>query len=217
MAEAEVFDVYDVHERPIGTATRADVHARGLWHRTFHCWLARPGVDGEATVLFQRRSSGKDTNPDRFDITAAGHLVAGESPKDAVRELEEELGVAVSFEELIAIGTVREELEGTVRGQPYIDREISDVYACVSDWNLSRLRLQEEEVAGVYEASARELIALMRGEVAELRAQGVALRGGRLAASEAVVAKAAFVPRKDDYYIDVFKRLGELAGRASLS
>ncbi|MFD0672512.1 NUDIX domain-containing protein [Cohnella sp. GCM10027633] len=211
----EVFDVYDEDERWIGTAERGDVHALGLWHRTFHCWLARTGDDGEARVLFQLRSAGKDTNPGRYDITAAGHLVAGESPRDAVRELEEELGVAVGFEQLIAIGTVREHLEGTIAGRPYIDREISDVYCCISDWNLSSLRLQEEEVAGVYEARASELIALMRGEASELPARGVALHDGRLEASDAIVTKADFVPRKDDYYIDVFHRLAELAGRAS--
>lgn len=211
----EVFDVYDENEQWVGTAERIEVHARGLWHRTFHCWLARPGEDGEARVLFQRRSAGKDTNPGRYDITAAGHLVAGESPRDAVRELEEELGVAVSFEELTPIGTVREQLEGSARGIAYIDREISDVFACVADWKLSRLRLQEEEVAGVYEARADELIALIRGERMELLAQGVTLLDGRLSASEAIVTKDSFVPRKDDYYIDVFLRLAELAGHSA--
>ncbi|MFC5531528.1 NUDIX hydrolase [Cohnella yongneupensis] len=209
----ETFDVYDEEDRWIGTAERSEVHARGLWHRSFHCWLARAGEGDEVTILFQQRSSGKDTNPDKFDITAAGHLVAGETPREAVRELEEELGVAIGFDQLTPFGTVREEDEGTALGIRYIDREVSYVYGCVSDFDLTRFRLQEEEVAGVYEARASDLIALMEGKLAELLARGIVSRGGLISPSEASVTRSAFVPRSESYYLDVFKRLRELAGR----
>lgn len=205
----EILDVYDDQDRWIGTAAREEAHAKGYWHRTFHCWLARAGKDGEAMVLFQQRSAGKDTNPGCFDITVAGHLVAGETPKDAVREIEEEIGLAVGFEQLTYLVTIKEDSEGIYHGKRLIDREISDVFGYIADWELTQFRLQEEEVAGVYEAPARELIALMEGTIAEIRAQGVATRGGQLSRSEAIVTSAAFVPRDMGYYIDVFNRLRE--------
>ncbi|WP_338131097.1 NUDIX hydrolase [Cohnella rhizosphaerae] len=129
----ELFDIYDEQDLPIGTATRSEAHTRGLWHHTFHCWLARRGEDGRARILFQRRNKDKDTNPDRFDITAAGHLSAGETVRDAVRELEEELGLRVSLEDLTPLGTFREEDEGFAQGVKYIDREVSEVYGYLTD------------------------------------------------------------------------------------
>ncbi|MDG0792757.1 NUDIX domain-containing protein [Cohnella ginsengisoli] len=145
----ERFDIYDELDRPIGTATRSEAHARGLWHHTFHCWLARRGEDGRARILFQRRSRDKDTNPDRFDITAAGHLSAGETVRDAVRELQEELGLRVSLEDLAPLGTFREQDEGFAQGVRYIDREVSEVYGYVTDRGPETFRLQREELAGL--------------------------------------------------------------------
>lgn len=213
---AERFDVYDEHDRWIGTAERDEVHARGYWHHTFHCWLVRVGGDGRARIVFQRRSAGKDTNPGRFDITAAGHLAAGETPEDGAREVEEELGVKIAFDRLTPLGTAREELEGTAQGKRYVDREVSYVFGYAFDGELSRLRLQEDEVAGVYEADADALIALMEGAIPELTASGYVSRGGRLEAAETTVAAAMFVPRPASYYVGVFGRLRELAERAAL-
>ncbi len=206
----EMFDIYDEHDRWIGTAAREEAHAHGYWHHTFHCWLARAGENGEAMVLFQQRSAGKDTNPGRFDITVAGHLAAGESPKDAVRELEEEIGLEIGFDQLTYLVTIKEDAEGVYHGKRIIDREVSDVFGYIADWEMTRFRLQEEEVAGVYEAPARDLIALMEGAIDELRASGVVSRDGLLSISETTVTKGAFVPRDYGYYIDVFKRLREL-------
>ncbi|MDF2838037.1 MAG: hydrolase, partial [Paenibacillus sp.] len=99
MAE-ERFDIYDKDMNPIGTATRSETHANGYWHRSFHCWLIRRDGD-RLLVRFQQRKPSKDTNPGCYDITAAGHLSAGETVRDAVREIEEELGVTARFEELL--------------------------------------------------------------------------------------------------------------------
>jgi Isopentenyldiphosphate isomerase len=211
MTTGETFDIYDENDRWIGTAAREDVHAHGYWHHTFHCWLARTGENGEAIVLFQQRSADKDTNPGSFDITVAGHLIAGESPQDVVRELEEEIGLEVGFEQLAYLITFREDHEGVYHGKRILDREVSEVFGYIADWELTQFRLQEEEVAGLYEAPARDLIALMEGSIDELRAKGVVSRDGQLRPSETAVTKAAFVPRESSYYIDVFKRLLELA------
>lgn len=81
----ERFDIYDDQQNWIGTSLRSEVHAKGYWHRSFHCWIVRD--EGEQRrVLFQRRRDIKDTFPGCYDITAAGHLTAGEQLQDASRE-----------------------------------------------------------------------------------------------------------------------------------
>ena len=87
----EWFDVVDARDRVIGRAQRREVHARGLLHRAVHVLVQR----GDGQVFLQQRSPGKDTHPGCWDSSASGHLDCGESyERAAVRELEEELGIA---------------------------------------------------------------------------------------------------------------------------
>ncbi|MFC0333847.1 NUDIX domain-containing protein [Paenibacillus sepulcri] len=206
-AAEEFFDIYDSSGAPIGTASRSEVHAAGHWHRSFHCWLVRR-EGSRRLVLFQQRQSGKDTFPGFLDITAAGHLAAGETMAEAARELEEELGVRAPFSELIPLGTARKEAEGTAQGIPFIDREISDVFGLVYHAPLDSLRLQAEEVAGVYEAELARMIDLFEGRCKSLNAEGVAaLSGGQLQRVSLIVEAGHFVPRPAPYYTDVFRAL----------
>lgn len=204
----ELFDIYDEQLRPLGTATRAETHAHGYWHRTFHCWLTRR-EGNRRFVRFQLRQAGKDTNPGCYDITAAGHLSAGETIREAVRELEEELGVKVQFEQLIPLGQIREEASGEVCGKPFIDREVSDVFGLVCEVPLTELQLQPEEVAGVYEADLDELIAMFEGSLSEVSAIGVELGGqiGQLTTVQRFVQAKQFVPREFSSYVGVLQML----------
>ena len=65
------------------------VHKTGEWHGSVHVWLA------EGTrVLLQKRAVNKESYPGLYDVSAAGHICAGESHMEAaVRETGEELGV----------------------------------------------------------------------------------------------------------------------------
>jgi Isopentenyldiphosphate isomerase len=204
----EWFDIYDDELRPIGTAPRSVVHARGHWHRSFHCWLAKP-ADGRLLIRFQKRASGKDTFPDCFDITVAGHLAAGETHRDAAREIREEIGLHIPFDQLTFLFEHRSVREGEARGVPFIDREISRVYGVLSDAPLDAFRLQAEETAGIYEADAGSLIALFEGRMPELAAEGrvPGEDGAGLRPAVERVTADRFVPREAAYYLDVFRRL----------
>ena len=91
-------------------AWKSEAHRRGLWHRCFHCWIVAPETPSGGPYLFvQRRAAGKGTWPNKLDVTVGGHLGAGELALDGLREIEEELGLSVSTEELITLGTCRVE------------------------------------------------------------------------------------------------------------
>lgn len=88
---SEVFDVVDSENRVIGQATRGEVHAKGLLHRSAHIWVFNP----RGELFLQKRAMTKDENPGYWDSSAAGHLNAGEGYlASAHRELMEELGIS---------------------------------------------------------------------------------------------------------------------------
>ena len=99
------FDIYNDRAVPTGESkARGTVHAQKQWHRSVHVWL----VDAErGLVALQKRSPNKDTFPNRWDISAAGHIESGdESRPTAVRELAEELGVTCLEDDLEFLGCV---------------------------------------------------------------------------------------------------------------
>lgn len=99
--DSEILEFVDINDRVLGTATRREIHERGLMHRAVHVFLFNR--DGE--IYVQRRSSIKDRFPDRLDSSAAGHVEPGESYEAAaVRELQEELGIVAEVEEILRTG-----------------------------------------------------------------------------------------------------------------
>jgi isopentenyldiphosphate isomerase len=191
----EMFDIWDREGRRIGTAARREAHELGLWHRTFQCWLY--GTDKDGTyLLFQLRHAEKDTYPGLLDISCAGHLLAGETPEDGVRELKEELGVEASFEELTPCGVYAKE---NVFPNGWIDREFCHVFVLERSLPLASYRLQPEEVAGLFRIRLPDVARMLDGTAVE--ATGVVLRqDGTLAHETRKVGRADFVPHDRAYY-----------------
>ena len=160
----EPLDIYDDSMRPAGVKDRGLVHLDGDWHRSFHCWLVAPA---RGTLLLQRRSQAKDTNPGRLDTTAAGHYRSGEGPREGCRETEEELGLRLDPARLVPIGRAVD----SARHGYLIDREVADVFLYLTDADLTDLRLDPAEVAEVLEVGAVQALALFTGEVAAAQAR----------------------------------------------
>lgn len=107
----EVFDVVDANDVVTGRATRREVHARGLWHRAVHVLVFAKESAGPLAgarsyegrrVFLQKRSLAKDMAPGCWDSSCSGHLDSGEEyAVAAVRELREEIGLAVGGAEAL--------------------------------------------------------------------------------------------------------------------
>jgi len=138
----ELIDVLTSDGAPTGVRkSKADVHRDGDWHRAAHVWIVTP--DGR--LLLQRRSRRKENYPALWDVSAAGHLSAGETAVDAaIREVAEELGLRITPEELEPVATTREQC--VLNGGTYLDNEIHDIFLVRRDVKLEELTLQPEEV-----------------------------------------------------------------------
>ena len=146
----EIFDVIDKDGNPTGeTVTRERAHAEGIPHRTAHIWILRK-KEGRIQVLLQKRSKNKDSFPGMFDTSSAGHIQAGDEPlESALRELEEELGIHATPEQLHFAGTFPIYFAKEFHGKMFRDEELAFVYIYDQPVNITKLVLQKEEVEAV--------------------------------------------------------------------
>lgn len=196
----EYLDVFDDNMRYLCTATREAIHQKGYWHQTFHCWLIRRH-NGKQYVLFQRRGPRKLIHPNKFDITAAGHLTAGETPRDGIRELNEELGLSMKFEDLVPLG-IRYDVESI---GPVTNREFSHVYLLENNILLDAYKLQPDEVTGLIQVELYDGMKLFADQVESVPISGVLVdKKGIKQLIETTLSKEDILPRIDGYYMKIF-------------
>ncbi len=196
----EPFDLCDRDGVLLGRVkNRREVHRDGDWHRSLHLWVVLRG-EGGARVLLQRRSLAKDTHPGLVDVSVAGHLRAGETEREALREADEEVGLTVPLEATVLLG--RRRIEKVVPAG--VDREVQTVLATVSDAALEALRPHADEVAALYAPSLADALALHRGERQSLVAPGLDV--ARRQASD-VLVEADFVPGDGAYRLRCLEAL----------
>lgn len=157
----ELLEVFTRGGEPTGVAkSRAAIHLDGDWHVAFHCWILRG--HGQR-VLLQRRSLRKDTFPGCWDAAAAGHWRFGESAAEAAREIAEELGIDVGFEQLEYRGRER---SGRRMPNGLIDRELHEVYVLCDERPLLSFRPDPAEVMGLAVFTVSDLLGLAAGRLA---------------------------------------------------
>ncbi|WP_052339773.1 bifunctional GNAT family N-acetyltransferase/NUDIX hydrolase [Gorillibacterium massiliense] len=165
----ELFDIFDEHMQKMGTVPRPEVHRLGYWHQTFHCWVLSPSESGRWKLLLQKRHPDKDTFPGFLDISCAGHLSAGESVEDGVRELQEELGLEVPFQALYSCGIFPEEMVS----ENLIDREFCHIFLHQDSRPLREYVFQRSEITGLFEVDLDDFRQLVEGSRETVKAYGV--------------------------------------------
>jgi isopentenyldiphosphate isomerase len=186
----ELFDIYDEDLNHIGIKSREDVHRDGDWHMGFHCWVIGRDDKGECFVILQKRAPDKDTFPDKIDISAAGHLEAGETVEDGQRELQEELGLVVPFDDLVSLGR-RVSIK---KYKTLTDCEIVNVFLYECNQPLNAYNYQAEEISGLVKLSIDDGLRLFSGEVDRLTVDAVGLGQDKIE-----ITTNDFVPSIDNY------------------
>lgn len=146
----EILDIVDESGEPVGeTVGRAEAHLRGVLHRTSHVWVVRRR-DGAVEVLLQLRAASKESYPERYDVSSAGHIPAGAGYVDsALRELREELGLEAAPAELVPCGVRRIRRRECFGGRLFVDNQVSRIYLLWRDVPETEVRFQRSEIDGV--------------------------------------------------------------------
>ncbi|QLE00314.1 NUDIX domain-containing protein [Galbibacter sp. BG1] len=140
----EYVDILDKEGNATGEVLlKSEAHRKGLFHPTAHVWIYTQ--DGK--VLIQKRVATKKTFPNKWDVSVAGHISAGETPLiSAIREIKEEIGLDVTQKDLEKIGIHRSTI---VHSQEVIDCEFHHIYLVELKQSVDSLILQKDEVAAV--------------------------------------------------------------------
>lgn len=138
----EIIDILDSDGNTTGkTSLKSVAHQKGLFHATVHIWF----YTTDKQILLQKRSANKNTFPNLWDISVAGHIAAGEKIENAaIREIEEEIGLRIHKNELQKIGVKK----STVKHKNgIIDNQFHHIFIVKLTCKLTELKKQKEEVA----------------------------------------------------------------------
>lgn len=191
---AELFDVVSAEGRPLGfSKKRSEVHRDGDWHVAIHVWVY--GVEQDEPYLaFQRRGRFKDTKPLKLDATVGGHVRAGETIEETLREVDEEIGRPVRMAELRYLGvriSVSEDEPGV------FDRELQHVYLWRVDEPLSSFMPNPDELESLVRLPLDDVLAIFGDGI--VAADALELKAGSVILTPALVTRSEFVAGIDRY------------------
>ena len=151
----ERVDLYDENRIPLGITAERQEHRKqkhtGMYRMVVHVCI----FNSHGQLLIQQRSAQKEAFPEKWDVSAAGGVRAGETSRQgAEREVREELGYALDLSGVRASVTVN------------YDGGFDDFYLGVrDDLKPETLVLQEEEVSAARWADEEEVLSmLVQGE-----------------------------------------------------
>ena len=122
---------------------KSEAHQKGIFHASAHIWICNTNNE----ILIQKRAEHKDTFPNLWDISVAGHISFGESPlTSALREVKEEIGLDLQENALKSAGTFEKKIH---HSKDLIDHELHFLYVCKIPLSLADLTPQASEVSAL--------------------------------------------------------------------
>ena len=139
----ELLDLVDEKNNLTGKSIdREIIHKEGLWHREVACII----LNSEGKMLLEKRSPLKKQSPNKWAL-CAGHIEAGDKPENAiVREMQEEIGVNVSIDDLKFLKIARRDVKFN---EEQYNRAFQYTYLWITDKKESDFIVQEEELTEV--------------------------------------------------------------------
>lgn len=203
----EYLDVYDENKNYIGKYDRKYVHENALWHKTVHCWL----YTGNGKVYFQiRKEEGK------FYTTASGHVISGETVKEAFgREIKEEIGIDVDYEKAVPVNTYIFQMDKVKPdGSVFRDRAFSNVFVYKFDGEIEEFNFDLSEIKGLTRMDVKKAIQLIEKQIETISVEVIENVNGKNIVTIKEVSLEDFLVNKNETaiekYGDVLNKIIEL-------
>ena len=142
--KAELLEILDENGKETGEKIGfIELHKKSLWHKCAHVWI----FNSDGYVLLQKRS--QDVHfPGLLDISAAGHITAGDTAEEtALKEMHEELGIKADKSDLKYIG-IKKTIDKNLSTQS-LDKEINHIFFLRFNGDLANLKLSESEIESI--------------------------------------------------------------------
>lgn len=121
----DILKTYDEDFNVTGTATREEIHTKGILHQVAHVWMFQ-WTDDEAYILIQKRSSKRELFPGKFDLIQTTHFDPEQSYEDGIHlSLDIYLGAKLYDEDITHLASLRQHID---QGD-YHDNALVQVFA----------------------------------------------------------------------------------------
>lgn len=132
--------------------SREECHSKGFWHKAVASYI----INSKNQVLLQKRSANKRLWPNLWDMSAGGHVLAGEFGfQSIIREIKEELGIDIKKEDITFLGCAT---SVNIKNDIF-NRHFNEYYIINKDIDIKDLKLQAEEVSEVKWFNKEEILA----------------------------------------------------------
>lgn len=157
----ELIDVLDENGVKTGESlSRDEIHKKGLWHRAIVVAI----VNEENKILLQQRSSNKEKNAGKWDISVAGHISKGQNALfAAARETSEELGYNVDVSLFRYMFSYRTQEKFS---EDFIENQFYDFFILrKEEINIKEIKMQKSEVQAIKLVDINELSKMIKEKV----------------------------------------------------
>lgn len=138
---SELWDLYDEYRKPLNKTHIRDVPlSKGEYHIVVDIWT----INRDGKILIDKRHPNKKFGG-LWECTGGSVTIGEDSITGALRELEEEVGIKATSEELILIHSIR------------LDDRFVDTYIVNKDVDIDSLVFQQEEVTEARFVTLNEL------------------------------------------------------------
>ncbi|MEI6316204.1 MAG: NUDIX domain-containing protein [bacterium] len=161
---SEDIDVLDEKGNKTGESRSIDdIHFYGFWHSSARVWI----INTKKEILLQHRDKSHVEFPDKWDVSAAGHITAEhDSVGTAVSEVKEELGIDIEPSDLKLIKRMVKSV--TSNDGKYIDNSFEDIYLVNKDIHIDDFLMQKIEVQNLKWVSLEDFKKMVLEKSSEL-------------------------------------------------
>ncbi len=134
---------------------KTSAHKNGICHGISAVAL----IDNNGRLLIQKRAVTKKDEPNKWDLSGAGHIDVDETPEEAaVREIHEELGINVEENELKLIDTYLNKVK--LNEEIYINH-FTYLFLVQKNISANDIVMQKSEVSATMFVNKKEYINLL--------------------------------------------------------